>query len=199
MRAPLAVAAALLSRWERMAIVAYLRTYVTQTSIPGFPFYMLRMAPLYTRGPAGARNFVRRATRRLVERFYINLWTKDMSKLDALREAQLWLLKHPDEIRNISLAGDESRAHMFGLGGTRVEWIKPRAAQACESARLDTHRGRTAELSLCPVGDATFSIALQTLSDYSTYSINQICRLTPNFPSPATNCCDRIRCEFKSR
>jgi hypothetical protein len=120
---------------------------------------MLRMAPLYTRGPAGARNFVRRATRRLVERFYINLWTKDMSKLDALREAQLWLLKHPDEIRNISLAGDESRAHMFGLGGTRVEWIKPRAAQACESARLDTHRGRTAELSLCPVGDAIFLCA----------------------------------------
>jgi hypothetical protein len=80
------------------------------------------MAPLYTRGPAGARNFVRRATRRLVERFYINLWTKDMSKLDALREAQLWLLKRPDEIRSISLAGDESRAHMFGLGGTPVEW-----------------------------------------------------------------------------
>jgi hypothetical protein len=52
---------------------------------------MLRMAPLYTRGPAGARNFVRRATCRLVERFYINLWTKDMSNLDALSEAQLWL------------------------------------------------------------------------------------------------------------
>jgi hypothetical protein len=73
----LAAADALLSRWEQMVMVAYLRTYVNQTSIPGSPFYMLRMAPLYTRGPAGARNFVRRATCRLVERFYINLWTKD--------------------------------------------------------------------------------------------------------------------------
>ncbi len=100
---------------------------------------MLRMAPLYTRGPAGARNFGRRATRRLVERLYINLWTKGMSKLDALREAQLWLLKRPDEIRSIRLAGDESRAHMFGLGGVLVEWIKPRADQVLHSVKLESY------------------------------------------------------------
>jgi CHAT domain-containing protein/Flp pilus assembly protein TadD len=35
------------------------------------------------------------ATRRLMERFYRNLWDKKMSKLDALREAQLWMLKDP--------------------------------------------------------------------------------------------------------
>jgi CHAT domain-containing protein len=31
-------------------------------------------------------------TRALMERFYRNLWEKDMSKLEALREAQLWML-----------------------------------------------------------------------------------------------------------
>ncbi|QDU94509.1 tetratricopeptide repeat protein [Lignipirellula cremea] len=39
------------------------------------------------------------ATRRLMERFYRNYWEQEMSKLDALREAQLWLLHHPEEIR----------------------------------------------------------------------------------------------------
>ena len=40
------------------------------------------------------------ATRRLMERFYENLWRKQLSKLDSLREAQLWLLreKEPDGI-----------------------------------------------------------------------------------------------------
>lgn len=33
------------------------------------------------------------ATRILMERFYENLWNKQMGKLEALREAQLWMLK----------------------------------------------------------------------------------------------------------
>ena len=33
------------------------------------------------------------ATRRLMERFYDNLWDKKMSRLQALRGAQLWMLK----------------------------------------------------------------------------------------------------------
>jgi CHAT domain-containing protein len=33
------------------------------------------------------------ATRDLMERFYDNLWNKNMGKLEALREAQLWMLK----------------------------------------------------------------------------------------------------------
>lgn len=33
------------------------------------------------------------ATRHLMQRFYENLWVKKMSRIDALREAQLWLLK----------------------------------------------------------------------------------------------------------
>ena len=40
-------------------------------------------------------------TRRLMERFYRNYWEHEMSKVDALREAQLYLLNHPEEIRGV--------------------------------------------------------------------------------------------------
>ncbi|WP_417731252.1 CHAT domain-containing tetratricopeptide repeat protein [Rosistilla oblonga] len=47
------------------------------------------------------------ATKLLMERFYRNLWEKKMSKLDALREAQLHLLNHPEEVlANESFRGD---------------------------------------------------------------------------------------------
>ncbi len=39
------------------------------------------------------------ATRVLMERFYRNLWEREMSKLDALREAQLWVLNNPGSVR----------------------------------------------------------------------------------------------------
>jgi CHAT domain-containing protein/tetratricopeptide (TPR) repeat protein len=38
-------------------------------------------------------------TRFLMERFYRNLWEKEMPRLDALREAQLYVLNHPEKIR----------------------------------------------------------------------------------------------------
>ncbi|WP_197442341.1 CHAT domain-containing protein [Lignipirellula cremea] len=41
------------------------------------------------------------ATQRLMERFYRNYWEKKMSKIDALREAQLFLLNHPEAIRDL--------------------------------------------------------------------------------------------------
>lgn len=42
-------------------------------------------------------------TSRLMERFYQNLWQEKMTRLDALREAQLWLLNTPAAIRGTSL------------------------------------------------------------------------------------------------
>jgi len=38
-------------------------------------------------------------TRLLMERFYRNLWEKEMTRLDALREAQLYVLDHPEALR----------------------------------------------------------------------------------------------------
>jgi CHAT domain-containing protein len=36
------------------------------------------------------------ATTRLMQRFYTNLWERNLSKLESLREAQLWLLSEPE-------------------------------------------------------------------------------------------------------
>jgi CHAT domain-containing protein len=49
-------------------------------------------------------------TRRLMERFYENLWRKRMNKLDALREAQLWLLNDPELVRGLERAASEVSA-----------------------------------------------------------------------------------------
>ena len=47
-------------------------------------------------------------TRRLMERFYRNLWENERSRLDALREAQLYILNNPDSIRGGTVKGQES-------------------------------------------------------------------------------------------
>lgn len=47
-------------------------------------------------------------TRQLMERFYRNLWEKEMSRLDALREAQLWVLNNPGALRGATLTTDDS-------------------------------------------------------------------------------------------
>ncbi|WP_144058892.1 CHAT domain-containing protein [Rhodopirellula sp. SWK7] len=42
------------------------------------------------------------ATRLLMEQFYKNYWgQEEMSRLDAMREAQLWVLRHPDDLRGV--------------------------------------------------------------------------------------------------
>ncbi len=47
------------------------------------------------------------ATKRLMEMFYSNYWKEKMSKLDALRATQLWLLNHPEAIRDNSQSDSE--------------------------------------------------------------------------------------------
>ena len=47
-------------------------------------------------------------TRQLMERFYKNLWEKRMSRLDALREAQLFILKNPGSFRSLGVSDQES-------------------------------------------------------------------------------------------
>ena len=49
------------------------------------------------------------ATRLLMERFYRNLWDKEMPRLIALREAQLYLLNNPDAVRGAEPPEDEPR------------------------------------------------------------------------------------------
>jgi CHAT domain-containing protein len=49
-------------------------------------------------------------TRFLMERFYRNLWEKEMSRLEALREAQLYVLDHPEEIRGSELVETDAEA-----------------------------------------------------------------------------------------
>ncbi len=38
-----------------------------------------------------------------MERFYTNFLIKNMSKLDALREAQIWMLRNPKELESLGL------------------------------------------------------------------------------------------------
>ncbi len=42
------------------------------------------------------------ATRLLMERFYENYWDKQLSRINALREAKLWMLQHPEAIRGVA-------------------------------------------------------------------------------------------------
>ena len=56
-----------------------------------------------------------KATQLLMQRFYENLWNRNpkMSKLEALREAQLWLLnkRQPELIRGLELtSADDAHA-----------------------------------------------------------------------------------------
>jgi CHAT domain-containing protein len=51
-----------------------------------------------------------RATQALMTRFYANLWQKKMSRLDALREAQRWMIregtKMPGGLRGLDVSAD---------------------------------------------------------------------------------------------
>ena len=47
------------------------------------------------------------ATRVLMERFYRNLWEKEMGHLDALREAQIYILNNPNSVRSLEVESKE--------------------------------------------------------------------------------------------
>ena len=57
-------------------------------------------------------------TRILMERFYENLWQKNMGKLEALHEAQIWILRHPVEFYGKFTAKEKQTAvdRQRGLG-----------------------------------------------------------------------------------
>lgn len=47
------------------------------------------------------------ATRRLMERFYRNMFEKEMSKLDAIIEAQRWAINNPQAMRSLDIGGKD--------------------------------------------------------------------------------------------
>ena len=54
-----------------------------------------------------------------MRRFYDNLWQKKMSKVDALHEAQLWILRNPKELEAKGVRGVTTRG--LGTSSQRVD------------------------------------------------------------------------------
>jgi CHAT domain-containing protein len=55
------------------------------------------------------------ATQELMRRFYQNLWGRNQSKIDALRNAQLWMLRHPKELEDMGIVGATTRGGVADL------------------------------------------------------------------------------------
>lgn len=71
---------------------------------------------------AGARSVIAslwkvedRSTQELMKRFYTNLWQKNMSKIDALREAQLWMLQNPEALEAMGINEVRTRGGVGNL------------------------------------------------------------------------------------
>ena len=70
------------------------------------------------------------ATQELMRRFYENLWVKKQSKLEALRNAQLWMLNHPAELQAMGIKNATTRG-------------KPRVLKEPTENQPATAEGRT--------------------------------------------------------
>ena len=70
-------------------------------------------------------------TRKLMERFYLNHFDRKTSKIDALREAQLWILHHPDELVKMGVKNPTTR----GV----VRELKPRLADEKPDTRTSPY------------------------------------------------------------
>ena len=102
-------------------------------------------------------------TRRFMERFYRNLWEKKMSKLEALREAQLWMLENPDTVRSLVPVDEKNQPLLLGrlhpqrrlaVKGSRANG-RPVQAPSVRAGRRCLSRFRSVENSPEANGDAT--------------------------------------------
>jgi len=71
------------------------------------------------------------ATQELMRRFYRNLWQERMNKIDALREAQLWILRNPMQL--------EAR----GVSGAAVRGLMPISKQVAAGTSTGESSGLT--------------------------------------------------------
>ncbi len=88
---------------------------------------------------AGARSVVSslwkvsdKATEQLMIQFYSNLWEKKMSKVEALRQAQLWILHNPDRLSAMGVSnvtrGKPRRADPSKAKNRQTSSVKPTTA-----------------------------------------------------------------------
>lgn len=68
-----------------------------------------------------------RATRELMRRFYENLWVRRQSRIDALRNAQLWMLRNPAELSELGVSGVSVRGRPRDLRSPKSVPARPQA------------------------------------------------------------------------
>jgi CHAT domain-containing protein len=83
-----------------------------------------------------------RSTQELMRRFYTNLWEQKMSKIDALREAQLWMLRHPKELEAMGVKGAGTRGRIRDLKAG-----DPKPRETADGARTDPYFWAAFQLS----------------------------------------------------
>ena len=119
------------------------------------------------------------ATSILVEEFYTNLWKKKMSKLEALRQAQLTVLANPDrvqqrreELKNLEeLRGTKPNQKLAEASGPATGKASPASTTSAKTASLSGKQsGRASQLAtetvLVPRTSPLFWAALVLSGDF---------------------------------